>query len=195
MSKIAWKPGALLAPVPLAMVSCGTIEEPNIITIGWTGIINSSPAMTYISVRPSRHSHGIIKESGEFAINLTTAALIRAADFCGMKSGADVDKFQKTHLTPAPASVISAPLIEESPVSLECRVTEIKSLGSHDMFLAEIVGVDVDDRFLNEKGKLVLHKCSLVAYSHGEYFELGKKIGSFGFTVRKRANPKAKRSR
>lgn len=186
MSKTVWKPGTLLNPVPLAMVSCGTMEKPNIITIAWTGIINSDPAMTYISVRPSRYSHPIIKGSGEFAINLTTSALVRAADFCGVKSGKDVDKFAKMHLTPVPASMISAPLIDESPVSLECRVTEIKSLGTHDMFLAEILCVDVDDKYIDEKGKLMLHKSGLITYSHGEYFALGKRLGSFGYTVRKK---------
>ncbi len=194
MSKTVWKAGTLLAPVPLAMVTCGTMEKPNIITIAWTGIVNSYPAMTYISVRPSRYSHAIIKESGEFAINLTTSALIRAADFCGVKSGEKVDKFAKMHLTPAAASMIGAPLIEESPVSLECRVTEIKSLGTHDMFLAEILCVDVDDKYIDENGKLLLHKSSLAAYSHGEYFALGKRLGSFGYSVKKKPkNPKENR--
>ncbi len=191
MRKTVWKAGTLLSPVPLAMVTCGTMEKPNILTIAWTGIVNSYPAMTYISVRPSRYSYNIIKETGEFAINLTTSALIRAADFCGVKSGETVDKFTKMRLTAAPASIIGAPLIEESPVSLECRVTEIKPLGTHDMFLAEILCVDVDEQYIDEKGKLLLHKCSLAAYSHGEYFALGKRLGSFGYSVKKRLkNPK-----
>ncbi len=193
MSKTVWKAGTLLAPVPLAMVSCGTVEKPNIITIGWTGILNSHPAMTYISVRPSRYSYSIIKESGEFAINLTTTALVRAADFCGVKSGEKIDKFTKMRLTPAPASIITAPLIEESPVNLECRVTEIKPLGTHDMFLAEILCVNVDEQYIDDKGKLMLGKCSLAAYSHGEYFALGKRLGTFGFTVKKK--PKVKKER
>lgn len=186
MSKTVWKPGTLLAPVPLAMVTCGSMEAPNIITVAWTGIINSNPAMTYISVRPSRYSHKLISESGEFAVNMTTSALVRAADFCGVKSGETVDKFSKMHLTAVPASMISAPLIEQSPVSLECRVTEIRPLGSHDMFFAEILCVDVDDQYIDEKGKLALQKCSLAAYSHGEYFALGKRLGSFGYSVKKK---------
>ena len=186
MSKVVWKPGALLAPVPPAMVSCGTMQSPNVLTIAWTGIINSDPAMTYISVRPTRYSFGLIKESGEFAINLTTANLVRAADYCGVKSGANTDKFKEMKLTAVPASMISAPLIAESPVSLECRVTEVKELGSHHMFLAEILCVDVDDQYIDEQGKLMLRKCGLAAYSHGEYFALGKRLGKFGYTVRKK---------
>ena len=191
MSKTIWKGGALLAPIPPAMVSCGTVETPNILTIAWTGIINTRPAKTYISVRPSRYSYQLIKDSGEFVINLTTADLVRAADFCGVRSGKDINKFAHCHLTAVPASEISAPLIEESPLSLECKVTEIIPLGSHDMFLADVVAVDVDDRYLDQDGKLHLDRAGLAAFAHGEYFEMGKKIGSFGFSVRKK---KKKRS-
>lgn len=186
MSKTTWKGGALLAPIPPAMVSCGTVEEPNVLTIAWTGILNTRPAKTYISVRPSRYSYEIIKNSGEFVINLTTASLVRAADFCGVRSGKDVDKFTHCNLTAVPATEVAAPLIEESPLNIECRVTDIIPLGSHDMFLADIVAVNVDDRYLDADGKLHLEKAGLAAFAHGEYFEMGKKIGSFGYSVRKK---------
>lgn len=186
MSKIFWNGGALLAPVPPALVSCGTVENPNVLTIAWTGIINTKPPMTYISVRPSRYSYNIIKESGEFVINLTTSAMCKTADFCGVKSGAKVNKFEKCHLTPSKATKINAPLIEECPVSIECKVTEIKPLGTHDMFIAEIVGVNVEEKYIDSKGKLNLQQCGLAAYAHGEYFALGRKLGDFGFSVRKK---------
>ncbi len=194
MSKAVWKPGTLLSPVPPVMVSCGTLQTPNILTIGWTGIVNSDPAMTYISVRPTRYSYGLIKASGEFVINLTTAKLVRAADYCGVKSGANTDKFKEMKLTPVPAAMLSVPLIAESPVSLECRVVEVKELGSHHMFLAEILCVDVDEQYIDEQGKLLLHKCGLAAYAHGSYYELGKRLGTFGYSVRKKPSAgKAKR--
>ena len=186
MSKAVWKPGTLLAPVPAVMVSCGTMEKSNIITIAWTGIVNSDPAMTYISVRPSRYSYDLIKESGEFVINLTTEKLIRATDLCGVKSGRDEDKFQLAKLTKEPASQLSCPMIAESPVSLECRVKQILPLGSHDMFLAEIVAVNVDEALLDETGKLHLARAGLMSYAHGEYFGQGLRLGSFGCSVRKK---------
>ena len=186
MAKQFWKGSALLAPVPAALVSCGTVDSPNVLTIGWTGIVCTRPAMTYISVRPERFSHDIIKKSGEFVINLTTSAMCRTTDFCGVKSGKDTDKFKVCGLHAAPAHEVSAPLIEECPVSLECRVTESKLLGSHTMFLAEIVGIDADERFIDSKGKLNLQQCGLMAYAHGEYFALGRKLGDFGFSVRKK---------
>ena len=186
MSKAVWKPGTLLAPVPAVMVSCGTMEKSNIITIAWTGIVNSDPAMPYISVRPSRYSYDLIKESGEFVINLTTEKLIRATDLCGVKSGRDEDKFQLAKLTKEPASQLSCPMIAESPVSLECRVKQILPLGSHDMFLAEIVAVNVDEALLDEKGKLHLARAGLMSYAHGEYFGQGRRLGSFGCSVRKK---------
>ncbi|MBR6608272.1 MAG: flavin reductase family protein [Oscillospiraceae bacterium] len=190
MSKVVWKPGTLLAPVPAVMVSCGTMEKSNIITIAWTGIVNSDPAMTYISVRPSRYSYDLIRESGEFVINLTNDKLIRATDLCGVKSGRDGDKFQLAKLTKEPASQLACPMIAESPISLECRVKQVLPLGSHDMFLAEIVAVNVDESLLDEKGKLHLSRASLMSYSHGEYFGQGRRLGSFGCSVRKKTPPK-----
>ena len=186
MKKVTWKGGALLAPMPPVMVSCGTHESSNIITIAWTGILNTHPPMTYISVRPSRHSYGIIKESGEFAINLTPAALVKTADYCGIYTGKKVDKFKKCGLTKQEASVVSCPIIEECPLTLECKVKEIVPLGTHDMFIAEIVAIDVAEELLDENGKLHLEKARLAAFAHGEYFEVGKKIGTFGFSVKKK---------
>ncbi|MGI5893976.1 MAG: flavin reductase family protein [Candidatus Merdivicinus sp.] len=193
MTKLSWKPGTLISPIPPAMVSCGTMEHPNILTIAWTGIVNTIPPMTYISVRPQRFSYPIIKESGEFVINLTTRQLVRACDWCGVKSGAKEDKFSACHLTPEAYPNFSAPGISESPVNFCCRVRQIIPLGSHDMFLADIVGMHVDGQFVDDAGKLHLDRAGLVAYSHGEYFALGEKIGSFGFSVKK--TPKKKRKK
>jgi len=190
LKKVKWRGGALLAPLPPAMVSCGSAENPNIITIAWTGILNTIPPKTYISVRPSRYSYNLIKEKREFVINLTTRELVRACDFCGVKSGEKLDKFKLMNLTPQPASEISTPLIAESPVNIECKVSDIVPLGSHDMFIADIVAVNVAEEFIDLNGKLHLDKCSLIAYSHGEYFELGKKLGTFGFSVRKKKKAK-----
>ena len=189
MGKQVWKPGTMVSPVPPVMVSCGSLEKPNVLTIAWTGIINTIPAMTYISVRPQRYSYPLIKESGEFVINLTTRELTRSADYCGVKSGFDTDKFSACKLTAERASQIGAPLIKESPVNIECRVKQVISLGSHDMFLAEIVAVHVDEALVDQNGKLHLDKSGLVAYSHGEYFALGEKLGSFGYSVRKKPKP------
>lgn len=186
MAKVTWKPATLLSPLPAALVSCGTVEEPNVLTIAWTGIINSSPAMTYVSIRPERWSHHIISESGEFVINVTNDSLVRAADFCGVRSGKDTDKFAEMKLTALPASKVSAPLIAQSPLSLECKVTEVKHLGSHDMFIAEIVAVDVEDKYIDGDGKLDLRKAGVMFYSHGEYFAQGKKIGQMGYSVKKK---------
>jgi len=186
MSKQFWKGSVLLAPVPAALVSCGTVEKPNVLTVGWTGIVCTHPPMTYISIRPERFSHDIIKNSGEFVINLTTSAMIKKTDFCGVKSGRNTDKFKACGFHALPSHEISAPIIEECPVSLECKVTEIKPLGSHTMFLAEIVGIDVDEKYIDSKNKLNLQQCGLAAYSHGEYFALGRKLGDFGFSVRKK---------
>ena len=188
MTKITWKPGTLLAPVPPALISCGTIENPNVMTAAWTGIIASDPAMTYVSIRPSRYSHKLIKDSGEFVINLTHLPLVKAADWCGVKSGKNVDKFKEMGLTASPCSKIKAPQIEEAPVSLECKVKNVTNYGTHDMFLAEIVAVNVDDKYIDDEGKLWLEKAGLIAYVHGFYFTLGRKIGKFGFSVEK--NPK-----
>lgn len=186
MSKLIWKPGNLIAPVPAAMVSCGTMEKPNIITIAWTGNVSSSPAKVSISVRPERYSYGLIKESGEFVLNLTTAALVRAADFCGVRSGREVDKFAQLGLTPIPAREVACPLVGESPVNLECRVCDVIPLGSHDLFLADVLAVHVEEELVDDHGRLRMDQCHLAAYAHGEYFALGKKVGSFGFSVRKK---------
>ena len=186
MAKLIWKPATLLGPVPAVMVSCGSVEKPNALTIAWTGIINSDPPMTYVSIRPERHSYKIIKESGEFVINLVPRSLVRSADFCGVRTGAKMDKFKKLKMTAAAASTVSAPLIEESPICLECKVTEVKPLGTHDMFLAEITAVQVDEKYIDEKGRLRMDKCRLTAYCHGEYFDLGQKLGSFGYSVKKK---------
>ena len=197
MSKIQWKGSTLLAPVPAALVSCGTMENPNALTVAWTGITCSNPPMTYISVRPERYSYEIIKNSGEFVINLTTGAMARATDLCGVRSGREMDKLAAAGLTAEPANEVSAPVITQSPLSLECRVRQIIPLGSHDMFLAEIVAVDVEEKLLDEAGKLRLEKAGLMAYSHGEYFAMGKKIGSFGYSVRKKRpkNPNGKKKK
>ena len=189
MGKDIWKPGTVIYPVPAVMGSCGTMEQKNIITVAWTGTVNSDPAMTYVSIRPSRHSYNIIKETGEFVINLVTERLAYACDFCGVRSGRDVDKFAQCHLTPEQAQTVSAPMIAECPVSLECRVTDTKELGTHTVFEAEITGVNVDERFLDSKGKLNLQQCGLMAYAHGEYFALGRKLGNFGDSVRKKKKP------
>lgn len=195
MSKITWKPGTMLAPVPPALISCGTVEKPNVMTAAWTGIVNSEPPMTYVSIRPSRYSYGLIKESGEFVINLTTLPLAEAADFCGVKSGRNTDKFQEAQLSPLPCSKVKAPQIAESPVSLECRVREIFSFGSHDMFLAEIVAVNVEESFIDDKGRLDLEKAGLVAYAHGHYYTLGRNLGGFGFSVNKERLKKLQKAR
>ncbi len=185
MPKQFWKGSSLLAPVPATLVTCGTVEKPNVLTIAWTGIVCTRPPMTYISVRPERFSYDIIKTSGEFAINLTTSAMVKQVDYCGVKSGKDTDKIAVCGFHVSPSQKISAPVIDECPVSLECRVTDYRPLGSHTMFLAEIVGIDVDEKYIDSKGKLNLQQCGLTAYAHGEYFTLGRKTGDFGFSVKK----------
>ena len=194
MAKLKWKGGALLAPMPPVMVSCGDMERSNIITIAWTGIINTIPPKTYISVRPSRHSYNMIKEKGEFVINLTPASLIKSADYCGIYTGAKVDKFAKCGLTKEEANEVGCPMIAESPLSLECKVTEIVKIGTHDMFLADIVAVDVDETLLDKNGKLDLGRANLAAFAHGEYYELGKKIGRFGFSAEKEKGKSSKKT-
>jgi len=190
MAKVTWKPGTLLAPVPPALISCSHEGKDNLITIAWTGILNSEPAKTYISVRPERHSHKMIKESGEFVINLPSQHIVRSIDFCGVRSGKNTDKFEACKLTREKASVVNCPMVAESPVSIECKVTDIIPLGSHDMFVADIVAVNIDERYIDEKGKFHIEKCALAAYAHGQYFALGKKIGSFGYSVKKKNNKK-----
>ena len=186
MSKINWKSGNMLYPLPVVMVSCQRKDErPNIITVAWAGTICSDPVMVSISVRKERFSHGIIAETGEFVINLVTQDLVYATDYCGVKSGRDVDKFKMMNLTPVAINGVKAKAIGESPLSLACRVKEIKELGSHDMFIAEVVGVMVDDKYMKDDGKFELNDSKLVAYSHGEYYGLGKKLGKFGYSVKK----------
>lgn len=186
MAKIKWRGGALLSPVPPAMVTCSHEGHDNVITIAWTGILNTQPPKTYISVRPTRHSYEMIKKSGCFVINLTTKELVRQADWCGVYTGAKVDKFARCNLTKESANDVDCVMLADSPLSLECKVTDIIPLGSHDMFIADIVAVDVDEKLLDEKGKLHLERAGLAAYAHGDYFELGKKIGNFGFSVAKK---------
>ena len=186
MSKVTWKSGTFIYPLPAVMVSCGTMEESNIITVAWTGIINTDPAMCYISVRPTRHSYEMIKKTGEFVINLTTKDLAYATDGCGVKTGAKVDKFKEMKLTKEKANFVNCPMIKESPVSVECKVKEIRELGSHHMFVAEILGINADEKYINENGAFDISKCDLIAYSNGNYYSLGKKIGRFGFSVQKK---------
>lgn len=186
MSKVIWKPGTFIYPLPVVMVSCGTMEKSNIITVAWTGIINSDKPMCYISVRKERYSHDIIKNSKEFVINLTNKSLAYATDWCGVKSGSNVDKFKEMKLTKEKAKNVKCPLIKESPVSIECKVKEIKSLGSHDMFIAEILSIDVEDEYIDTKGAFDISKCDLITYANGKYFALGKQIGKFGYSVQKR---------
>ncbi|MCF0135395.1 MAG: flavin reductase family protein [Lachnospiraceae bacterium] len=194
MSKLTWRGGNMLYPVPPVLVSCGCFDpetgmtDPklyNVLTIAWTGTICSTPAMAFISVRPERHSYSIIKESGEFVINLPTRQLVEAVDYAGVRSGKDEDKFARCGLTPLKAKQVRCPLISESPVNLECKVTRVIPLGTHDMFLAEVVAVHVDEALLDANGKLDLAKADLLTYSHGEYFTLGDKLGSFGYSVKK----------
>ncbi len=191
MAKKTLKGGALVCPLPPTMVSCGDMESSNIITIGWTGILNTVPPKTYISVRPTRHSYNIIKESGEFVINLTPARLVKEADYCGIYTGKKVDKFAKCKLTKEQATALSCPMIAECPVSIECKVTDIVPLGSHDMFMADIVAVNVNEELFDKDGKFHLEKADLIAYAHGEYFTLGKRLGNIGFSTNKK---KKKRS-
>lgn len=185
--KQSWKPGTMIYPVPAVLVSCGDGEEKNLFTVAWTGTVCTNPPMCYISVRPERHSYDIIKRTGEFVINLTTASLARATDWCGVRSGRDYDKFEQMGLTPIEAAVVGAPAIEESPISIECRVRQILSLGSHDMFLADVVNVLVDEAYINpETNRLELERAAPIVYSHGEYFRIGEVIGHFGWSVRKK---------
>ena len=190
MAKISWKGSALLGPVPPVMVTCGDMEESNIITVAWAGTINTHPPRVSIAIRPTRHSYGIIKERGEFAINLTPATLAKECDFCGIYTGAKVDKFAKTGLHKAPATAVACPIIEECPLALECKVLDVLPQGTHDLFLAEVVAVDLDDTLLDENGKLCLDRAGLAAFAHGEYFALGEKLGNFGFSVAKKGKGK-----
>ena len=187
MGKQLWKPGNMLYPLPVVMVSLADRDgRPNIITLAWVGTVCTNPPMVSISVRPERYSYPILKETGEFVINLTTKELAFATDYCGVKSGRDVDKFKEMGLTPIPASEVKAPMIKEAPVSIECRVKEIRELGSHHMFLAEVTGVSVDEQWLNERGSLELAKAEPIVYSHGGYYGLSELLGTFGWSVKKK---------
>ena len=187
MGKQHWKPGNMLNPVPAVMVSVTDKEgKSNIITVAWAGTVCTNPPMVSISVRPSRFSYQILEETGEFVINLTNESLVKACDYCGVVSGRDVDKFAKTRLTPIPMEHVHAMGIDESPVNMECKITEKRELGSHTMFIAEVVGVTVDDQYMDETGKFHINESGLVMYSHGEYFALGKKLGKFGYSVKKK---------
>lgn len=187
MEKEFWKAGNMLYPLPAVMVTCQRAgEKPNILTIAWTGTICTNPPMVYISVRPERYSYELIKESGEFIINLTTKALVKAADYCGVKSGRNVDKFKEMKLTPATGRFVQIPMIEESPVNIECKVKQIIPLGSHHMFIAEVLGVHVDGNLLNKVGKFELNKADPIVYSHGEYYGLDEMVGTFGYSVKKK---------
>lgn len=187
MAKQTWRPGNMLYPLPAVMVSCKTKDErPNIITVAWAGTICSSPAMLSISVRKNRFSHHIIKESGEFVVNLVTKDLAKACDWCGVKSGSEFDKFKEMHLTEQTSNEVHAPGIAESPVNIECKVKQILELGSHDMFVAEVVSVTIDDKYMDETGRFDLGAANLITYSHGEYYSLGEKLGTFGYSVAKK---------
>lgn len=187
MAKQLWKPGNMLYPLPVVMVSvAGANGEKNIITIAWAGTICSDPPMVSISVRPGRYSYNMIKETGEFVINLTTKELAYATDYCGVKSGRDVDKFAEMNLTPIPGEVVKAPMIAESPVNIECRVTEVKHLGTHDMFMAEVVAVHADEKYMDKNHKFHLEKAEPIVYSHGAYLTTGEQLGTFGYSVKKK---------
>ena len=192
MSRKILEGSALLSPVPPALVTCGTLEKPNILTVAWTGVINSKPPKTYVSIRPERYSHELIEQSGELVINLSTADLVRAVDFCGVRSGRTTDKFSECNLHAVASSAVSAPTLEESPLSLECKVFDKIHFESHDLFLLDVVAVSVKDELFDENGRMALEKCGLLAYAHGEYYLLGKKLGSFGFSVKKRKKDPSK---
>lgn len=197
MGKQIWKPGNMVYPLPAVMVSTAdTKGNDNIITVAWTGTVCTNPAMLYISVRPERYSYHLLRESGEFVVNLTTEKLVKATDWCGVRSGRDFDKWKEMHLTRGKAEKLTyAPIIQESPVNIECKVTEVQELGSHHMFLAKVEAVQVDESYMNETGKFELNDTQLLAYSHGEYYTLGKKLGTFGYSVRKQTAGKKKKNK
>ena len=192
MGKVSWKPGTMIYPLPALMVSCGSDESDyNILTVAWTGTVCTNPPVCYISLRPERHSYEIIKRTGEFVLNLTTRALARATDWCGVRSGRDFNKFSEMHLTPIKGEVVSAPVIAQSPLNIECRVRQIVPLGSHDMFIADVVNVQADDSLIDLKtGHFDLEKAQLIAYSHGQYYDLGRRIGKFGWSVERKKRKK-----
>lgn len=195
MGKVMWKAGTFEYPIPAVMVTVGDMEKSNIITIAWTGIINTNPAMVYISVRPNRYSYNILKQNKEFVINLTNENLAFATDFCGVKSGEKVDKFKEMKLTKQKSNFVKCPMIKEAPVSIECRVKEIKELGSHHMFIAEVLCINADERYIDKNGAFDISKCNLIAYANGGYYSMGRKIGKFGFSVMKKNNVSNKKKR
>lgn len=186
MAKTIWKPGTFIYPIPAVLVTSGTMEKSNIMTVAWTGILNTNPAIVYISVRPERHSYKMIKENMEFAINLTNEQLVFATDWCGVRSGANYDKFKEMKLTKEKAQFVKCPLIKESPVSVECRVIEVKEYGSHHTFIAEVLSIDADDAYIDSKGAFDISKCKLISYANGGYYSTGKKLGKFGYSVEKK---------
>ena len=186
MARKIWKSGTFIYPLPAVLVSCGTMEEANIMTAAWTGIINTNPAMVYVSIRPERYSYNIIKESKEFVINLTNEKLAYATDWCGVKSGSEFDKFKELNLTKQKGKFVKCPFIIVSPVAIECKVTEMRELGSHTMFIAEVLSINPDEKYIDEKGSFDISKCNLIAYANGGYYSLGRKIGKFGYSVKKK---------
>lgn len=186
MSKVVWKPGNFVYPIPAVLVTCGDEKKSNVMTVAWTGTLNSSPAIAYISVRKERYSYNIIKENKEFVINLTNEKLAYATDWCGVRSGAKYDKFKEMHLTKEKANFVKAPLIKESPVSIECKVIDEIDYGSHTTFVGEVLSIDVDDKYIDKNGSFDISKCDLIAYANGGYYELGRKIGKFGYSVEKK---------
>ena len=194
MAKKVWKPGTFIYPIPAVLVTSGNMKESNILTVAWTGIINTNPATVYISVRPERYSYNLIKQNKEFAINLTNEGLAYATDWCGVRSGSKYDKFKEMKLTKEKAQFIKAPLIKESPVSIECRVIEERNFGTHTMFTAEVLSIDADEKYIDDKGAFDISKCDLIAYANGGYYKLGKKIGKFGFSVEKKKKKNRKYS-
>ena len=186
MSKVVWKAGTFIYPLPAVLVTSGTMENSNIMTVAWTGILNTNPAIVYISVRPERYSYNLIKDSGEFVINLTTKELAYATDWCGVRSGSKFDKFKEMKLTKEVGNFVKCPLIKESPVSVECKVIDIKELGSHHMFTAEVLSIDADEKYIDKNGAFDISKCGLISYANGGYYTQGEKIGKFGYSVQKK---------
>lgn len=193
MGRNIWKAGTFEYPLPAVMVTCGDMQNSNIITVAWTGILNTNPAMVYISVRPTRYSYKLIKENNEFVINLTNKKLTYATDWCGVRTGAQYDKFKEMNLHKEKAQFVRCPLIKESPVAIECKVKDIVPLGSYDMFVAEVLSIDADEKYIDENGAFDISKCELIAYANGGYYPLGKKVGKFGFSVQKNKNKKNKK--
>ena len=193
MSRAIWKPGTFIYPIPAVLVTSGDMEKSNILTVAWTGIINTNPAIVYISVRPERYSYNLIKENKEFVINLTNEKLAFATDWCGVRSGSKFDKFKEMHLTKEKAKFVKAPIIKESPVAVECKVIDEKNYGSHTMFVAEVLSIDADDKYIDKNGAFDISKCNLISYSNGGYYALGKKIGKFGYSVQKNNKKRLKK--